>query len=137
MSEKFYVRHPVDDIEPDTGSSWAEINEVRKRAFFEASRRQLFILNQAVDHILRAEDHGVATWQIAFSLGLPCCQGLTMTKVAESLLVTPAAISKGAHAFCQRVDVSPSMYMKSEEASVSYREKRIIELRSTPCQSRN
>lgn len=136
MSEGFFLHHPVDDIEPDA-TAGVDLAEVRKQAFLEASRRQLFILNQAIDHVLRANDREVAAWQVAFALGLSCCQGQTMTKVGEALLVTRAAISKGAHAFCERVGVPPSFYMKSEEASDAYRERRIIELRSTPCQSLN
>jgi len=137
MSEGVFERHPIEDIEPDHDSSWTDINEVRKRAFLEASRRQLYVIEQAVDCILLADNPRIASWQIAFALGLSCCQGRTMTAVAEKLMVTRAAISKGAHAFCAKVGVPPSEYMKSEEASDAYRGRRINELRSTPCQSLN
>jgi hypothetical protein len=58
-------------------------------------------------------------------MGLDRLQGKTMTEVSVELHVTKAAISKAAVKASQVLNLPRSRYMKSQEASQSYRERAI------------
>ncbi|MEM6885417.1 MAG: hypothetical protein AAF571_10325 [Verrucomicrobiota bacterium] len=115
-----YEAHPADHIEPEA----PEMTDYR-----EASLKMLTILERAMDHILYYEGNKeVASWQVAFAMGLDCCEGKEITSVANNIGVERATISKGATEFCRANDLPPSRYMKSEEATKSYREAREAQL---------
>jgi len=95
-----------------------------KAGYRDAAIRAMEVGNRMVDWIITAKNKAVAVWQVAFAVGLNCCQGTSMTEVAKGLGVTKAAISKGAREFCEQNHLEPSFYMKSEEASKSYRKTR-------------
>jgi hypothetical protein len=107
-----YFHHPIEDLEPICNES----NEYR-----EAAKRQLFILNRSFDWILNSENKVIASWQVAFALGLICCRGRTMTSISQDLNIERATISKGAIKFCKENSLQPSFYMKKEECKESYR----------------
>ena len=117
-TEPHYEHHPMEDIEPEKEST----------PYREAARAQVRIMNRALDFILQAENKATASWQVAFALGLACCDGRKMAEVARFLGVGRACISKGARDFCEANGLEPSFYMKTEEATLSYKRTRESQL---------
>ena len=93
-------------------------------AYREASERFMFILNRALLVITSAKNARTAAWQVAYAMGVPCCEGVTMTERAKAIRVTRACLSKGAKQFQRANGLPPSAFMKSDEASASYAEAR-------------
>jgi hypothetical protein len=106
--EPSYWHHPVEDLEPDESSD----------AYREASKRLMTYFTRVMD---RFKSNTVLWWANAFAYGLPHCEGRTMTEIAAALGVSRATLSKEATEICRRDGLSPSFYMKSEEAQASYR----------------
>ena len=59
---------------------------------------------------------------ILLATGDPAAEGVSLSDVAKNCKVTRAKVSKDCAALCERLNISPSEYMKSEEARDSYRE---------------
>ena len=68
---------------------------------------------------------GVAFWSRALALGLPCCEGVSVTALALSLGVARATLSKAMVEFASANQLPPSRWMKSELSRVSYAEARV------------
>ena len=111
--------HPAELIEPDVEST-AHADRVRL----------LQILSGAMTWVHRAESPRVGAWQVVYALGL---QQATrpMIDVAAELGVERATISGGACRFLKLFDppIPPSPAMRSELASIRYRERRIKTLK--------
>ena len=107
------VRTAVDSIEP--------ILQVR-----EAGMRYIDVLEGFANKIETGIISGdmrsvsVAFWSGAYGLGLKCCGGVSMTERARQLGVRRATISKGAKKFVESNGLSPSFYMKDQEAGRAY-----------------
>ncbi len=102
--------------------------ESRRNDYREAGKEMLQLLNSALAHVIMAKHPGTAAWQVAFGLGLPCCEGMSMDRVAAELRVERATLSKGAVNFCKAYNLPPSEYMRSEPARKAYRERRESQL---------
>lgn len=116
--EPFYEHHPVDDIEPEPDT---EIPP-RDAAFI------LRLLNNVMLTILRSGMSPLTFWQICYGIGLPICEGRSMTSVADELGVERAAISKGAKDFQRRNGLPINQYMKGADAVKEYSKKRLEQL---------
>lgn len=111
-----YSRHPMDDMEPCIEG---------ERPFEEMWK----IVQGMVDEFIgSAINRETAFWQCAFALGLPECEGQSMTVVAARLGVTRACLSKGARKFSKINGLKPSPYMKSERAVEASRTARNLQL---------
>lgn len=122
LQEAIYSRLPVDDIEP----------EEETNSFRECARKAAFIMNRYALFIVGAENPLLHAWAGAFALGLPCCEGKNYTEIARVCAVgqlSPgkgrAAVSKAARFFCEANGLPPSFYMKSQQATQSYKTARL------------
>ena len=98
--------------------------ESARNDYREAGKEMLQLLNSALAHVIMSKHPATAAWQVAFGLGLPCCEGMSMDRVAAELRVERATLSKGAVNFCKAYNLPPSEYMRSEPALKAYRERR-------------
>lgn len=98
--------------------------EQTRNDYREAGKEMLQLLNAALAHVLVSKHPATAAWQVAFGLGLPCCEGMSMDRVAADLRIERATLSKGAVNFCKAYNLPPSEYMRSEPARKAYRERR-------------
>jgi len=119
-----YHKTPIDEIEPMI-SMTDQLHETRLRSFalinnFAAALGEAFsrtgVTLQQVETVY---------WQCCFALGLPVCQGQTLTSVAARLRCERATISKGAVKFCESNGLGASLYLKSEASRSAYREARL------------
>lgn len=122
-----YRAHPVDEIEPDN---------LPPNVYRSAALRFLRLFNPALQHIGAAiqrtptnepwaTEIRTAYWQICYAIGVPMCEGQSMTERAKAIGVERATISKGARSFCAANQLPPSPYMKSEDAAGAYQKERI------------
>jgi hypothetical protein len=102
--------------------------ETQRNDYREAGKEMLQLLNSAMAHVIMSKHPSTAAWQVAFGLGLPCCEGMSMDRVAAELRVERATLSKGAVNFCKAYDLPPSEYMRSEPARQAYRARRESQL---------
>jgi len=119
-----YHKTPVDEIEPMISHS-DELHETRLRSFtlinnFAAALGETFSRRNVT-----LEQVETVYWQCCFALGLPVCQGQTLTSVAARLGCEKATISKGAVKFCESNGLGTSQYLKPEITRSSYREARL------------
>jgi hypothetical protein len=98
--------------------------ETKRNDYREAGKEMLQLLNSALSHVIMSKRPATAAWQVAFGLGLPCCEGMSMDSVAAELRVERATLSKGAVNFCKAYNLPPSEYMRSEPARKAYRARR-------------
>ncbi len=119
--------HPVDEMEPDN---------MPENVYRAAALKFIRLMNPAMQHVGAAiqrvpinepwaTEIRTAYWQVCYAIGLPMCEGISMTERAKRIGVERATISKGARSFCSANQIPPSTYMKSEEASGSYQKERI------------
>lgn len=117
-SEPSYSRHPVEDLEPEIADT---------DAYREAARIGLRLINSAMLAILQTrmtKETATALWHVAYGIGLPLCEGRSMTETARELGVERATVSKGAKAFQRRNGLPTNQYMKDEDAVAVYSEAR-------------
>lgn len=110
MTELIDRRTAIDDLEPDEAAS----------AYRECAQRMVFVLNYAMLWMLQGRMSPQSFWQVAFAIGLPLCEGRSMSTTADELRITRQAISKGAKAFQKALGLPPSEYMKATAAIASY-----------------
>ena len=115
---------PIDEIEPLT-SMTDQLHETRLRSFtlinnFAAALGETFSRPGVT-----VEQVETVYWQCCFALGLPICEGQTLTSVAARLRCERASISKGAIKFCESNGLGRSQYLKSEASRSAYREARL------------
>lgn len=82
----------------------------------EAARRCAQVIQQSIAYIVTAPNATLAAWQVAFSIGSPCCEGRSMDDVAKLLGVTRAAVSKGSKILQRGMGIGGSGYNKSARA---------------------
>lgn len=131
--ERAYNVHPADAIDREIREEIEDANERAQKLVRDARRDCIRILNASISHIESAgtrpgatkADVMVSLYQVAYGLGLNLCEGMTMTKRAESWGVERATISKGAVQFTSGNGLKPSYYMKKEEARGAYADARI------------
>lgn len=91
---------PYPDEEPET-----ESNEYR-----EASRRFLQIISTALETVTCSTSPALSAWAASYALGLPHCEGVSITNRAGQLGVTPQALSKQVKSLTNILDVQDSQY---------------------------
>lgn len=94
----------------------------------EAAQRMCQVLNMAFVWQLQRRMTPLSFWQVAYALGLSCCDGVSMAERAKAIGVTRAALSKGVKEFQRATGLPPSFYMRSDAACVEYSKARIKQL---------
>src|SRR5215831_8855417 len=122
--QSVYHKTPIDEIEPLI-SMTDQLHETRLRSFtliqnFAAALGDVFSRKRVT-----VEQVETAYWQCCFALGLPVCQGQSLTSVAARLKIERATISKGAIFFCESNNLPANPYLKSEPSRLAYREARL------------
>jgi hypothetical protein len=128
--------HPADILEPE---------ESREDVLRDGALKLLRAMNAAfahIEHVFRrpnvtVKDVEVAFWQVAYPIGVSCCDDVTMTERAERLGISRALISRSATAFCRAQNIPVSVHMKCEESADSYREARINSIIEANAQADN
>src|SRR5262245_18588122 len=115
---------PLDEIEPIL-SMTDQLHETRLRSFTLISNFAVAVSEAFSRPGVTLQQIETDYWQCCFALGLPVCQGQTLTSVAARLRCERATISKGAIKFCESNDLARSQYLKSEASRSAYREARI------------
>ena len=125
-----YQRHPVDDLEPAEESEidpvlYARVyQDAQTRAYRECAQRLLPVFNDAMLMLLANNLSPQAFWEICFGVGLPICEGRSMTELAVSLGLSRAAISKGAKKFQRTAGLPINQYLKPASAIPGYHDAR-------------
>lgn len=119
-----YERHPVEDIEPEL-SQWDELRDTRLRLLSLLNNFSTCIAEVLARPGAGIADVEIAFWACCFSIGLPICQGQTLTAVATRLNVARATISKAAVAFASSNGLPDSKYLKPEVTRASYADARV------------
>jgi hypothetical protein len=119
---------PIDDIEPEI---------TREELLRDGSLKLLRAINAAFAHLesvlytpdTTLNEVRIAFWQVAFPLGMSCCEERTMTQMALFHNRQRATISKFATNFCRAQNIPPSVHMKNEDTANAFtnaREKVIL-----------
>ena len=102
------IEPSVDFVYPDDPET-ESANQYR-----EASRHLLRLLNIQADFILSSGSPGIATWAVAYAIGLAVCEGKSISDRAADLGVTPQALSKQINAFRAAAGLPESQYCYSK-----------------------
>ncbi len=85
------------------------------------------MMNRVAWLVTNAENPRLAMWQVAFAIGLSCCEGKTYEDVAKlcgigiiSNTDGRAAVSKGVKSFQESNGLPVSLHMKKAEAAKAY-----------------
>lgn len=88
---------------------WAD-HDTQTSEYRAASLKFLTTITGAVTHIVENGSPHVAAWAVAYALGLPVCEGVSLTDRAESLGVSVAALSKQVRLVIKSLDIDQSSY---------------------------
>jgi hypothetical protein len=114
----------IDNIEPLLSMS-DQLRETRLRSLTLLNNVMAALGEVLARRNVTVREVAAAYWQCCFALGLPVCQGETLTSVASRLGCERATISKGAILFCESNDLPANQYLKCESSRLTYREARI------------
>lgn len=95
----------VDFIYPDDEDD-DDVNPYRK-----ASMHQLRILNIALSYIIDSESPRMASWAVAYALGVDgICEGKSITQRMKEVGMSPQALSKYTKKFQNEINLNESRY---------------------------
>lgn len=127
--EGSYRHDPIDDIEPLEIDDSQDIREAEARAYLEAARKFLALLDEYAFYILNHHNPRLAMWVISYVHELKACNGKTCEDIAHICNLgkrnTRQAVDKEIQKFCDATGYDPASAMKKKGSSASYREARI------------
>jgi len=94
----------VDFVYPDEEDTGPD-NDYR-----EASRHFLRLLNLQCDFVLSSSSQTVATWAVAYAVGLAVCEGVSISDRAAKLGISAQALSKQIEEFRLSAGLPKSTY---------------------------
>lgn len=98
------IEPSVDFVYPDEEDTGPD-NEYR-----EASRHFLRLLNLQCDFVLSSSSQTVATWAVAYAVGLAVCEGVNIIERAGMLGISVQALSKQIEEFRLSAGLPRSTY---------------------------
>lgn len=102
----------------DTG--WDGVLDLVQKWVEEDLREQHAEVVRSIGSYFTQGNAEVSKWGFIFAVGLDAAEGNSMEDVAQRIGVSRAAISKEARAWCERLRLPESRYMRSAEAVVTY-----------------
>lgn len=94
-------RQAIRQWEHRSRSGFADLDEIDSNtdAYREAAKHFLGVMNAAFVFVLFSKHPILAAWQVAYAIGLPVCEGLSMEERSAHIGYGRAGISRGAKEF--------------------------------------
>ena len=99
----------TDLISDGSYDPWVEL-DTQTSEYRAASLRYLETITGAVTYIVESGSPHVAAWAVAYALGLPVCEGVSLSNRASELGVGCAALSKQVRQVLDALAINQSSY---------------------------